>query len=74
MSKSTKLLINNVLLSDYTAQIEIGADKNVANVILDTGSSTLAVWNNKFGESTGKNDGLCSVRRVWDRPLGGART
>ncbi len=49
MSKSAKLSINNALMGDYTAQIEIGSEKYIANVILDTGSSTLAVWKNKFG-------------------------
>ncbi|MEM8641204.1 MAG: pepsin-like aspartic protease [Cyanobacteria bacterium P01_G01_bin.54] len=52
MSKSAKLPITNVLVGDYTAQLEIGAEKNIANVILDTGSSTLAVWRNKFGNIT----------------------
>ena len=53
MPKSAQLPITNTLSGgDYTAQIEIGSEKNVANVILDTGSSTLAVWKNKFGDST----------------------
>jgi hypothetical protein len=50
--KTAKLLIcncvNDVPLGDYAAQIEIGPNKAIANVILDTGSSTLAIWKDKF--------------------------
>lgn len=52
MSKSAKLSITNTLVGDYTAQIEIGSEKYIANIILDTGSSTLAVWKNKFGNAS----------------------
>ena len=39
-----RLPISNILLgSDYTGVIELGANKTKLNVILDTGSSTLAV-------------------------------
>ena len=51
MTKSAKLSINNTLMGDYTAQIEIGSEKHIANLILDTGSSTLAVWKSKFGDA-----------------------
>ncbi len=45
--------ISNVLLgSDYTGVIELGASKTKLNVILDTGSSTLAVDGSKFNPTT----------------------
>lgn len=49
-SKIARIPITNAInRGDYTAQIEIGPEKNIANVILDTGSSTLAVWKSSFG-------------------------
>lgn len=53
--KTAKLQISNyvngVPLGDYVAQIELGPEKSIANVLLDTGSSTLAVWQDKFGSA-----------------------
>ena len=52
MSTTAKIPITNTISGgDYTAAIELGPDKNPANVILDTGSSTLAVWRNKFANT-----------------------
>jgi Eukaryotic aspartyl protease len=42
-STAIRIPINNVRVGDYTAQIKIGSQGVVANVILDTGSSTLAI-------------------------------
>jgi hypothetical protein len=41
--KSLRISITNVYGGDYTAKILVGKQKKPANVILDTGSSTLAV-------------------------------
>ena len=40
---------------DYTAQIEIGSEKTKANVIMDTGSSTLAVTPKVYDPSADKH-------------------
>jgi hypothetical protein len=40
---------------DYTAQIEIGSEKKKANVIMDTGSSTLAVTPKVYDPSADKH-------------------
>ncbi|MDD9966965.1 MAG: pepsin-like aspartic protease [Myxococcales bacterium] len=51
MSKVAKIPITNAISGgDYTAAIEMGPEKHPANVILDTGSSTLAVWRSQFGK------------------------
>jgi hypothetical protein len=43
-AKPIRIPISNVLLgSDYTGQLQIGAAKKAVNVLLDTGSSTLAL-------------------------------
>jgi hypothetical protein len=42
-SATLRIPINNVRVGDYTAQIKIGSQGVVANVILDTGSSTFAI-------------------------------
>ena len=49
MSTIVKMPISNVLLgSDYTGEILVGASLKKMNVILDTGSSTLAVNGQDF--------------------------
>lgn len=40
--------VDGAPLGDYAGVIELGADRRPAWVILDTGSSTLAVWEDKF--------------------------
>ncbi len=40
---------------DYTAQIAIGSNKTIANVIMDTGSSTLAVKTSSYDPKTDKS-------------------
>ncbi len=53
MSTIVKMPISNVLLgSDYTGAIMVGSDQVKLNVILDTGSSTLAVVSQDFNPST----------------------
>ncbi|MEL7116185.1 MAG: pepsin-like aspartyl protease, partial [Pseudomonadota bacterium] len=42
--------VNGAPMGDFCAEIEIG-DGNTAFVILDTGSSTLAVWESAFGDA-----------------------
>jgi len=42
-AQSLRIPITNVYVGDYTAQILLGSQKAPANVILDTGSSTLAI-------------------------------
>jgi hypothetical protein len=55
MSTIVKMPISNVLLgSDYTGAIEVGAGKAKLNVILDTGSSTLACVSKDFNPSADK--------------------
>jgi hypothetical protein len=44
MPKTLRIPITNVCDgSDYSAQIVVGSEQVIANVILDTGSSTLAI-------------------------------
>ncbi len=53
MSTIVKMPISNVLLgSDYTGAIMVGSGQVKLNVILDTGSSTLAVVSQDFNPST----------------------
>jgi hypothetical protein len=53
MSTIVKMPISNVLLgSDYTGAIMVGSGQVKLNVILDTGSSTLAVVGQDFNPST----------------------
>jgi hypothetical protein len=53
MPNIIKMPISNVLMgSDYTGAIAVGGQKTVANVILDTGSSTLAVDGNFYNPIT----------------------
>jgi hypothetical protein len=55
MSTIVKMPISNVLLgSDYTGAITVGAGQVKLNVILDTGSSTLAVVSQDFNPSADK--------------------
>ena len=55
MSTIVKMPISNVLLgSDYTGAIMVGSGQVKLNVILDTGSSTLAVVSQDFNPSTDK--------------------
>jgi hypothetical protein len=55
MSTVVKMPISNVLLgSDYTGAITVGSAQVKLNVILDTGSSTLAVASQDFNPSTDK--------------------
>jgi hypothetical protein len=50
---SVRVPITNVYGGgDYTAQIKIGSEEKLANVILDTGSSTLAVSPNVYDPNT----------------------
>ena len=49
MSKTIKIPITNIYMDgDYTGTIYVGSKKMPANVILDTGSSTLAVDGKKY--------------------------
>src|SRR6266516_586841 len=49
MSKTIRIPITNVLLGgDYSGLIYIGSKKTPANVLLDTGSSSLAVDGNHY--------------------------
>jgi hypothetical protein len=53
MSQIVRMPISNVLMgSDYTGAILIGQNGVTANVILDTGSSTLAVENNAYNPTS----------------------
>jgi hypothetical protein len=55
MSTIVKMPISNVLLgSDYTGEILVGEGKKKMNVILDTGSSTLAVNGQDFNPAADK--------------------
>jgi hypothetical protein len=55
MSTIIKIPISNVLLqSDYTGEILVGASQKKMNVILDTGSSTLAVNGQDFNPTGDK--------------------
>jgi hypothetical protein len=56
MSTIVKMPISNVLLgSDYTGEILVGAEQKKMNVILDTGSSTLAVDGQDFNPASDKD-------------------
>ena len=47
-----RIPINNVLLqSDYTGQLQVGAGKTTVNVLLDSGSSTLALDHKAYDPS-----------------------
>lgn len=62
MSKVVKMPISNVLLgSDYTGQIEVGSSKKKMNMILDTGSSTLAVNGKDFNPSADKGSKTTNI-------------
>src|SRR5260221_13770265 len=51
--KIVRLPITNTIADgDYTAEIRVGSQGKIANVILDTGSSTLAVKPGKYKPST----------------------
>ena len=56
MSTIIKLPISNVLLgSDYTGEILVGTSQKKMNVILDTGSSTLAIDGKNFNPTADRN-------------------
>ena len=60
--KVVKMPISNVLLgSDYTGQIEVGSSKKKMNMILDTGSSTLAVNGKDFNPSADKGSKTTNI-------------
>jgi hypothetical protein len=47
-STALRIPINNVRVGDYTAQIKIGGQGAVANVILEAGSSTFAIAPDRY--------------------------
>jgi hypothetical protein len=55
-AKTVRIPITNVYGGgDYTAQISVGSQNAVANVIMDTGSSTLAVKQGTYRSNADKN-------------------
>ena len=57
-----KCAISNILREgDYTCAMEVGSDKTKVNLILDTGSSVLAVHSHKYNPS---NDSLAEFTKL----------
>ena len=55
-AKTVRVPISNIPANgDYTAQIQVGSQKAPANVIMDTGSSTLAVKNSVYKPASDTN-------------------
>jgi hypothetical protein len=62
MSTIVKIPISNVLLgSDYTGEILVGASQKKMNVILDTGSSTLAVNGQDFNPTSDRGTATTNI-------------
>jgi hypothetical protein len=59
---SVRIPITNVYMDgDYTGAIEVGSQKTVCNVLLDTGSSTLAVDGNHFNVGDDKTASITDL-------------
>src|SRR5579859_2303575 len=56
MASIVRLPITNVHGGDYTAVVQFGANKKPLNILLDTGSSTLAVDGGKYQPDTAGGD------------------
>jgi hypothetical protein len=65
MPKTLRIPITNVCDgSDYSAQILVGSEQVIANVILDTGSSTLAIDPSIYNPSTDANSTATSLAQL----------
>ena len=56
MASIVRLQITNVYSGDYTAVMQFGADEKPLNILLDTGSSTLAIDGSKYKPDTAAGD------------------
>jgi hypothetical protein len=71
-TKILRIEITNALShNDYTARIRIGAKGAMANVVLDTGSSTLAVESTVYNGSGDKHLKRSTLMQMVDYTIGG---